>query len=813
MSDGLFDETSAAGLAQAAEERVLARLRQVETVARTVLAAEEAVAGLRAQIGAIAASLGVAHRWSGSVLQLLNPDGSYGAAVDLLGPAGETGPAPVIVVGTVAYGDVPSAILTPDPLVPNRYLADFVFPRGPRGEKGDTPELADLDLSGLTLAWEKITGKPAFFSGAYDDLTGRPALGGANGVATLDPNSKIPVAQIPLLDAAQIGTGVIDPARIPVQAIGTQVVSAGGLADLTSGQRSAVVKGVIVTTQDGTRYLYTGAGDKADAGSYILLADVTPEWSVIAGKPASYPPAAHAHALADVTGLAAALAALIARAGDQMGGALDFAATVSVASAATTDIGAAASNNVEITGTTAITSFGTRAAGAVRWVRFAAAGLVLTHSAAALILPGAANIATLAGDTAEFRSLGSGKWLCLGYQRADGQALAAVPAPSLDDFRLLAIRVAKGDARAVGLANGVADDFRDTGGVGLPDTNTSLLMHFDGANGAATYTDSSPNAFSSANWVGGARLSTAQAAFGTASLAFTGAGGGRLYSGGSSPGFALGSGDWTVNLRARLNAIGATSFLVDTRGGSSDGNGIYIYVTSAGKVVAGNNGGSLAGSTVLAANTWYDIEVTRAAGTLRIFVNGTLDGTLANFAHTSNSASVCRLGSDADDGSLWAGYIDELRFSPGLARHTASFAPAVAPFNLGDSTNVSYDVANNLITNLVSGSPAAMDLRSNAFPAPQGVPTKGSLFVLVKATAGAISPNANLFGDLSRDGGTTWTTASLVKAGSLSTGFDIYEANGFDISGQPSGSSMKWRLRTIGTALAVAVDAIVASWG
>ncbi|RVB50808.1 hypothetical protein EN906_37030, partial [Mesorhizobium sp. M7A.F.Ca.CA.004.06.1.1] len=37
-----------------------------------------------------------------------------------------------------------------------------------------------------------------------------------------------------------------------------------------------------------------------------------------------------------------------------------------------------------------------------------------------LILPGAANITTAAGDVMTLRSLGSGNWACVGYQRANG---------------------------------------------------------------------------------------------------------------------------------------------------------------------------------------------------------------------------------------------------------------------------------------------------------------------------------------------------------------------------------------------------------
>jgi hypothetical protein len=100
-------------------------------------------------------------------------------------------------------------------------------------------------------------------------------------------------------------------------------------------------------------------------------------------------------------------------------------APVDIASAATTDIGAAASPNVRITGTTGITSFGTVAAGTRRFLAFAAA-LTLTHNATSLILPGAANITTAAGDMAVARSLGSGNWVVESYTRAAGLPIGQI---------------------------------------------------------------------------------------------------------------------------------------------------------------------------------------------------------------------------------------------------------------------------------------------------------------------------------------------------------------------------------------------------
>lgn len=112
------------------------------------------------------------------------------------------------------------------------------------------------------------------------------------------------------------------------------------------------------------------------------------------------------------------------RAGDTMSGALNWAPLITVASAGTTNIGAAASNELTISGTTTITALGTIASGAKREVTFSGI-LTLTHNATSLILPGATNITTAVGDVAEFLSLGSGNWRCVKYQKANGTALVS----------------------------------------------------------------------------------------------------------------------------------------------------------------------------------------------------------------------------------------------------------------------------------------------------------------------------------------------------------------------------------------------------
>ena len=95
-----------------------------------------------------------------------------------------------------------------------------------------------------------------------------------------------------------------------------------------------------------------------------------------------------------------------------------------IASATTTDLSTVNDGDIAVTGTTAITGFGTLTAGIKKILTFSGA-LTLTHNATSLILPGAANITTAAGDVAIMRSLGSGNWRCISFLRA-----ASLPAAS-----------------------------------------------------------------------------------------------------------------------------------------------------------------------------------------------------------------------------------------------------------------------------------------------------------------------------------------------------------------------------------------------
>ncbi|MFV3380267.1 hypothetical protein [Pseudomonas sp. NY15354] len=102
--------------------------------------------------------------------------------------------------------------------------------------------------------------------------------------------------------------------------------------------------------------------------------------------------------------------------------ALNEAPLVTLASSSTVDIGAAGANTINISGGATINSLGSATEGVVRRLIFQGSP-VISHNSASLILPGGANITASPGDTAQFVSLGSGNWKCVGYARGNGNAV------------------------------------------------------------------------------------------------------------------------------------------------------------------------------------------------------------------------------------------------------------------------------------------------------------------------------------------------------------------------------------------------------
>ncbi|MFB9952025.1 hypothetical protein ACFFP0_24515 [Rhizobium puerariae] len=91
-----------------------------------------------------------------------------------------------------------------------------------------------------------------------------------------------------------------------------------------------------------------------------------------------------------------------------------------LASDATTNLGSLSTQFIRVSGTNTITSFGIADAGTRKKIVFSDV-LSIVANATSMVLPnGGLNIATRAGDTCEAISLGSGNWVVVDYQRANG---------------------------------------------------------------------------------------------------------------------------------------------------------------------------------------------------------------------------------------------------------------------------------------------------------------------------------------------------------------------------------------------------------
>ena len=105
-----------------------------------------------------------------------------------------------------------------------------------------------------------------------------------------------------------------------------------------------------------------------------------------------------------------------------------------------------------------------------------------------------------------------------------------------------------------------------------------------------------------------------------------------------------------------------------------------------------------------------------------------------------------------------------------------------------------------------------MTLVSNANTA-DSAPTTGDLVMTYTNGLGTATVNTDLKAYVSRDNGTTWTQATLSSEGTTG-GHTILTAHNVDISGQPSGTSMRYKIETLNqsTSKETRIQAVSLGW-
>lgn len=215
----------------------------------------------------------------------------------------------------------------------------------------------------------------------------------------------------------------------------------------------------------------------------------------------------------------------------------------------------------------------------------------------------------------------------------------------------------------------------------------SLLLHGDGTNGSTTFTDSSPSPKTITP--SGVTISTAQSMFGGASMLFSAG----VLSTPDSAAFDLAAGDFTVEAWVRPTSIPGGGVYMGVIGQRNTGITdfgwiLYINGDNAGRARFdwSLTGTSTAGTVLcvnpMVANAWSHIAAVRSGGSVTLYQDG-IGGTPATIGTDTifNSTSVLHLGvlSFAGGGNF-AGNLDDVRVTKGVARYLGNFTPPAAPF-------------------------------------------------------------------------------------------------------------------------------------
>lgn len=240
--------------------------------------------------------------------------------------------------------------------------------------------------------------------------------------------------------------------------------------------------------------------------------------------------------------------------------------------------------------------------------------------------------------------------------------------------------------------------------------SVALLLHGNGANNSLTFTDNSATPKTPSSVVGGAKISTTQSKFGGASMFFDGSGDYLRYA--DDPAWTIGANDFTFE--CFVYHAGATQQMIAShwRGSAGTDNAFLFYIDTDNTLhFSYSSGATIAGFTstgTVPANTWTHVAATRSGSTVRLFIGGTLDpGSFTTVGALNDSAQPLLIGgwqsvADTFTGNF-NGYIDEFRFTNGLARYTATFTPPAAAFHdgMGQVSGVVTDAAGAAASRIV----------------------------------------------------------------------------------------------------------------
>lgn len=213
--------------------------------------------------------------------------------------------------------------------------------------------------------------------------------------------------------------------------------------------------------------------------------------------------------------------------------------------------------------------------------------------------------------------------------------------------------------------------------------NVSLLLHFDGANGSTTFTDSGAGSrVVTAN--GNAQISTTTPKFGTGCGTFDGSG--DYLTVPHSTDFDFGTDSFTIECFVRLASLGSNAIILQKASGTSFFPWQLWYNASTQKLGArGFDTGTslfydLAQINTAALNTWYHLALVRNGSTFTFYLDGVSQQTATSSNTVYSASSNVAIGAADNGAACLNGQLDALRITKGVARYAGNFTPPTTPF-------------------------------------------------------------------------------------------------------------------------------------
>ena len=253
--------------------------------------------------------------------------------------------------------------------------------------------------------------------------------------------------------------------------------------------------------------------------------------------------------------------------------------------------------------------------------------------------------------------------------------------------------------------------------------------------------------------------------------------------------FTFGTGDFTVEYWVYFVTIPASYNHVAGTSTTSNGFGFGLSGTPRMYITTSTNGYESTNTTIVPGR-WYHMAYTRQSGTLRMFLNGTLEYTIANLT-TDITETGGRIGTAPGGSYPITAYISNLRVVKGTALYTGAYTPSTVP--LTNVANTSFlicqsskliDNSNNNITLTRNGDTTVNSFNPfNGLPTTVTVPDANNYSVYFDGTGDYLSFSSNsAFGFGTGD----FTVEYWVYSISWSTAPTVVDLR------TPSGSSLQW---------------------